>query len=248
MGIRGVGHASPVRRTAAPSLTRWLAIGGMAASVMFLPVVFAVGETRPEYSHIAGHISALSASGNAAWAQNANLVLFGVLVAGLGLGLHLGINGGIGSPLGPALIAVTGIASGWGSAIFPEVQGGAPMTVVGVLHSTASVIAFAALALAMLVVLPKRLQHDPAWANLVAPSRWLGAAAAVFFFAFPFGVWDLVPALETRTGLIQRLFAVAVLSWFFLLSLRLYLTAEPQQGLSSASMRFLEASGNQPGR
>jgi hypothetical protein len=193
---------------------------------MFLPVVFAVGETRPAYSHIAGHISALSASGSAAWAQNLNLVLFGVLVAGLGLGLHLGINAGVGSPLGPALIAITGIASGWGSAIFPEVQGGYPMTVVGVLHTIASIVAFAALALAMFVVMPQRLEQDPAWSNLIAPSRWLGVAAAACFFAFPFGVWDIVPALETRTGLIQRLFAVAVLSWFFLLALRLYQTSD----------------------
>lgn len=207
------------------TLNRWLAIGGMAASFMFLPVVFAVGETRPGYSHIAGHISALSASGTAAWAQNANLVLFGVLVAGLGLGLHVGINGGVGPPLGPALIAATGIASGWGSAIFPEVQGGDPMTVVGVVHTIASIIAFAALALSMFVAMPQRLEQDPAWSNLVAPSRWLGVAATACFFAFPLGVWDLVGPLETRTGLIQRLFAVAVLSWFFLLSLRLFQTS-----------------------
>jgi hypothetical membrane protein len=225
MGTRGVGHASPLRSTGAPSLPRWLAIGGMAASVMFLPVVFAVGETRPGYSHVAGHISALSAAGTAAWAQNANLVLFGVLVAGLGLGLHLAINGGVGSPFGPALIAVTGIASGWGTAIFPEVQGGDPMTIVGVLHTIASVIAFGALALAMFVVMPQRLGQDPAWSNLIAPSRWLGVAATVCFFAFPFGVWDLVSPLEARTGLIQRLFAVAVLSWFFLLSVRLFQTS-----------------------
>lgn len=224
MGTRGVGHASRVGRGTV-SLNRWLAIGGIAASVMFLPVVFAVGETRPEYSHIAGHISALSAAGSAAWVQNANLVVFAVLVAGLGLGLHRGINGGAGSPLGPALIAVTGIASGIGTAVFPEVQGGDPMTVVGVLHTVASVIAFAALAAAMFVVLPQRLAQDPAWSNLIAPSRWLGVAATACFVAFPFGVWDIVPALETRTGLIQRLFAVAVLTWFFLLSLRLYQTS-----------------------
>lgn len=195
---------------------------------MFLPVVFAVGETRPGYSHIAGHISALSASGTAAWAQNANLVLFGLLVAGLGLGLHLGINGGVGSPIGPALIAVTGIASGWGSAIFPEVQGGDPMTVVGVLHTVASVVAFAALAAAMFVAMPRRLGEDPAWATLIAPARWLGVVAAACFLAFPFGVWDIIPALETRTGLIQRVFAVAVLGWFFLLSLRLLQTSQPR--------------------
>lgn len=226
MGTRGVGHASSLPGTGAPSVPRWLAIGGMAASIMFLPVVFAVGETRPTYSHIAGHISALSAAGTAAWAQNANLVLFGVLVAGLGIGLHLGINGGVGSPLGPALIATTGIASGIGTALFPEVQGGDPMTVVGVLHTIASVVAFAALALAMFVAMPQRLGEDPAWSNLIAPSRWLGVVAAVCFFAFPFGVWDIVPALETRTGLIQRLFAVAVLAWFFLLALRLYQTSD----------------------
>jgi hypothetical membrane protein len=217
------------------TLNRWLAMGGIAASLLFLPVVYLVGETRPGYSQVANHISALSASGPGAWAQTTNLVVFGLLIAGLGWGLYRALGG---PTLGPLLVVVTGVFAGIGTAVFPEVRGGDPMTVVGVLHSVSSVVAFVALAGAMLVLLPRRFAADATWSSLIVPSRCLGGVAAAMFFLFPLGVWGMVGSLETRTGLIQRIFAVAVLLWFFLLSLRLLQTSDPvssEPGVTAAT-------------
>lgn len=44
-------------------LNRWLALGGMAGTLLFFPVAFLIGETRDGYSHLAHRISALSQSG-----------------------------------------------------------------------------------------------------------------------------------------------------------------------------------------
>ena len=208
------------------TVNRWLAIGGMV-SVLFLPVVLLIGETRRGYSHVSEHISALSASGvTAAWAQTTNFVIFGLLLIALAVGLHRGINNSTGSVLGPALLVVVGLSAGIGSAIFPEEQVGDPETTIGILHAIASVVGFAALAAAMLFALPRRFQQDPRWANLAAPTRWLGVVAAVLFFSFPLGVEGIVEAFEPRGGLIQRLFAATVLVWLFMLSLRLFQTSK----------------------
>ena len=207
------------------TLNRWLAIGGMAASILFLPVIFVIGETRSGYSHVADHISQLSAAGvSDAWAQSTNFVVFGVLIAGLALGLHRGIDRDR-PVLGPVLVAIVGMSVGLGSAIFPEAQAGTPEGVVALLHDIAAVIGFAALAAAMLIALPRHFAHNPQWAGLIVPSRWMGSIATVLFIVFPLGVWGIVPAVEPLEGLIQRLFAVNALVWFFLVSLRLFQTS-----------------------
>ncbi len=198
----------------------------MAASLVFLPITLLVGEAQSDYSHVSDHISALTKPGAAGtWAQTANFVLFGVLIAALAFGLHRGIDGKERSVLGPLLVGVGGVVASVGSAIFREEPVRSHLTPTGTMHATLAIVGAVALIAAMLVYLPRRLDEDPRWMSLAGPSRWLGATATALFFAFPLAVWGIVGGLEHRSGLVQRGFFVVVLLWLFLLSLRLFQTS-----------------------
>ena len=199
---------------------RWSALGGMVGTALFLPVTFIIGSAQEGYDPVSQHISALSESGATnGWAQTVSFIVLGLLTVGLAAGLHRGISDGQGSVIGPTLIGVFGMLAGVGNGIFPADPIGAPETTVGTLHELTAAVGFTALIAAMFV-LPRRLQQDDAWMSLATPSRWTGALAAVLMLLFLFAA-EIEGFLDGYSGAAQRLFAVTVLAWLFVLSLRL---------------------------
>lgn len=204
--------------------TRWLALGGMAGTALFIPIAFVIGETRRGYSHAAQGISALSEAGAPhAWAQSTNFILVGLLLAGLAIGLDRGIGEGRGSTLGPALIAAFGLFALVMDGVFPADAVGAPDTRVGIIHSLTAGLGFVAVIVSMFV-LPRRLVDHKEWKDLAALSRWFGVTSILLMVTYLMAQEGTIPAWHPWTGLLQRAMGATVMLWLFLLALRLYQT------------------------
>jgi hypothetical protein len=207
------------------TLNRWLAIGGMAGTILLIPIAFLIGETRDVYNHAAQGISALSEAGAPArWAQSANFITVGLLTIGQAVGLHRGIRHGKGSMAGPVLIGVFSLLALFTNGIFPADPVGAPETTAGTIHSLTAGLGFLAV-IASMFILPRRLCEAADWRNLAGISRWMGAAAVILMLIYLFAQEGVVSTLGPWTGLLQRIFAATVLLWLFLLALRLFQTS-----------------------
>lgn len=204
---------------------RALAIGGMAGTLLFLPVAFILGEARDGYSHLFQGISALSESGAPdAWAQTANFVVVGLLIAGLSIGLHKGIGERRGSIVGPALIGAFGLLALVMNGIFPADPVGAPETTVGTVHSTTAGFGFI-FVIASMFILPRRLKGQDQWGAIASISPVFGVVTIVSMVTYLVAQESPLSILHPWTGLLQRLMAGAVFLWLFLLSVTLYRTA-----------------------
>ena len=200
------------------------ALGGIIGTVLFFAFIIIIGATRDGYSFLTDEISQLSASGvPAAWAQTTNFIVFGLILIGLAFGLHRGITEGQGSKVGPILIGTFGLLATFGNGVFPTDRYGAPETTVGTLHSLTAGVGFIALIVAMFV-LPRRLRQADAWSNLAGLSRWMGGAASILMLLHLFAS-ETEGFLDDYVGLVQRIFAATVLTWLFVLALRLYQTS-----------------------
>ncbi len=202
-------------------LNRWLAMGGMTGTFLFIPIAYLIGEMREDYSHLAQGISALSATGAPeAWAQTANFVIVGMLVIGLAVGLQRGIGEARDSFLGPALIAAFGLAV-FMNGVFPADPAGAPETATGTVHSLSAGLGFIAVIAAMFV-LSSRFPEHKEWQNLSSLSRWFGLATIFLMVSYLMAQEGVIRAWQPWTGLLQRGMAAAVMAWLFLLALRLF--------------------------
>lgn len=200
------------------------ALGGMVGTVLFFAFTFIIGATRHGYSFLTDEISQLSASGvPASWAQTINFIALGLILMGLAFGLHRGIADGQRSKVGPVLIGTFGLLAAVAAGAFPTDQYGAPETTTGTLHSLTAGIGFIALIVAMFV-LPKRLRRTDAWSNLAGLSRWMGGVASILMLLYLFAS-ETEGFLDDYVGLVQRIFAATVLTWLFLVALRLYQTS-----------------------
>lgn len=213
-------------RTIAPvKLTKWLAIGGMAGTSLFIPIAFLIGETRAGYSHLSQGISALSESGAPdQWAQTSNFIIAGLLLIGLAIGLHKGIGEGNGSIFGPTLIATFGLLALVMNGVFPADPVGAPDTSMGTAHSLTAGLGFIAV-IASMFVMSRRFREHEEWSNLSTISRWFGVASIIFMVSYLMVQEGVVEAWQAWTGAFQRLMVAAVMIWLFLLAIRLYKTS-----------------------
>ena len=214
-------------------LTRWLAIGGMAGSVLFIPTAFLIGETRDGYSHLSHGISALSEAGAPdAWAQTANFIIAGLLLIGLAVGIQRGIGKAGGSVLGPALIATFGFLALLMNGVFPTDPVGAPETWVGTIHSLTAGFGFIAVIVSMFI-LPRRFLEHEEWKNLYSISRWFGMLTIILMVSYLMAQEGVVNAWGPWTGLLQRGMGAAVMFWLFLLALRLFQTSRGSMEVGS---------------
>lgn len=205
-------------------LNRWLAMGGMTGTFLFIPAAFLIGEMREDYSHLSQGISALSATGAPhAWAQTANFIIVGMLVIGLAVGLQRGIGEARGSFLSPALIAVFGLAIII-NGVFPADPVGAPESPTGTIHSLTAGLGFLAVIAAMFILSRQFLKRE-AWKNLGSLSRWFGMATIFLMVSYLMAQEGAVQAWQPWTGLLQRGMAAAVMAWLFILALRLFQTS-----------------------
>lgn len=199
---------------------RWSAVGAMVGTVVFFLLILVIGATRSAYSALSDEISQLGAAGvPGAWMQSINFIVFGLLVMAFAWGLDNGI-GGSRSRLGPVLIGAFGLLAAVGNGVFPTDRYGAPETTVGSLHSLTAGLGFTALIVAMFV-LPRRMRGDGEWADLAGLSRWMGVGSAALMLSY-LVVSENEGLLDGQVGLVQRVFAVTVLTWLSILALRLY--------------------------
>ena len=205
-------------------LNRRLALGGMVGTLLFLPVVFLIGETTDGYSHLAHRISALSQTGAPEpWAQTINFMVVGILVIGLAVGLRREMSEGRASRLGPALIAAFGLAMLL-NGVFPADPLDGPDTLAGTLHSATAGLGFLGVIAAMFL-LSRRFVEDAEWQQLASLSRLFGVATIVLMVSYLLAQEGAVEAWNPWTGLLQRGMAAVVMAWLFLLALRLFQTS-----------------------
>jgi len=202
-------------------LNRWLALGGMVGTLLFLPIAFLIGETRDGYSHLAHRVSALSQTGAPdPWAQTINFIAVGALVIGLAIGLRREWSAGRASRLGPALIGAFGLAILL-NGVFPADPLDGPETLAGTLHSTTAGLGFLGI-IATMFLLSRRFAEDEEWQHLASLSRLSGVATFVLMVSYLMAQEGAVAAWNPWTGLLQRGMAAVVMAWLFLLALRLF--------------------------
>jgi hypothetical protein len=181
---------------------RVAALAGITGPIVFT-LTFLVQQVarRAEYDPIAEPVSALEAGPNG-WIQQANFVLFGVLLFVFALGVHRGVARSRFGILGPALLGVASIGLILAAALpLREDAAGATYDPGG--HFIAGVTFFASTSLAMLV-LSHRLAKDPRFRALAIYSAVCGALALAGFVVMGrFAVPDDAP-LHDVAGLIQR--------------------------------------------
>ena len=202
-------------------LNRWLALGGMVGTLLFLPIAFLIGETRDGYSHLAHRISALSQTGAPdPWAQTINFIVVGVLVIGLAIGLRRKMSEGRASRLGPALIGAFGLAVVL-NGVLPADPLDGPETLAGTLHSTTAGLGFLGVIAAMFLF-SRRFAEDEEWQHLASLSRLSGGATIILMVSYLMAQEGAVAAWHPWTGLLQRGMGAAVMAWLFLLAHRLF--------------------------
>lgn len=183
------------------TLRRALALGGVAAPILFTLLVAVASLLRPGYSQFYDFISDLGVGPNAA-IQNANFVVFGLLV----IGLAAALQGSVPTPRSIPLIAGAMLLVLFGlgvllAGVFPEDYAG------GGLHMGVSVIAFLAIIVAEFLVGWGARKAGATWSRFGKYSLASGLAAFALFIVFG---WSMGGAYQ---GAAQRAFLAAAFIW-----------------------------------
>jgi hypothetical protein len=206
-------------QTTLPSpLTRWLALAGVAAPLVFTAAWLVGGLTHPGYDPRVDHISALSAINAPAPA----VMIGGFVVAGLlllvfaaGLGRRARWVGRL-AP-GALLIGLAGLAmlvTGLVREDDPAARArGVPSTVTDRVHDGASLVLLLAL-LAAPPIVAAQVRPDGGRPRLMASAVLASAVTLGLGLLY---LADLIP----WSGLVQRLLISAPLGWLILPALRL---------------------------
>jgi Protein of unknown function (DUF998) len=199
-----VALAATGRRSALPALA-W---AGIVGPILFTVVFLAQEAVRSgEFSPVAEPISALEVGPNG-WVQQLNFLVLGLLTMAQAIGLHRGMGPSRGGWAGPALLFMTGI-SNLVAAALPWREDAAGIAYAPVGHIIGGMIFFLG-SPAALIVLSRRMRHDPSWRGL-APYT-LGSGLVLLALAVVGAVFvrpDAAP-LHDWAGLVQRM-ALAVL-------------------------------------
>jgi hypothetical membrane protein len=195
---------------------RVAALAGITGPIVFT-VTFLVQQLArsAEYDPIAEPVSALEAGPNG-WIQQANFVVFGVMLFVFALGVHRGVARSRFGILGPALLGVASIGLILAAALpLREDAAGATYDPGG--HFFAGITFFSSTSLAMLV-LSRRLAKDPRFRSLAIYSAVCGALALVGFVVMGRFVMPDDAPLHDVAGLIQRV-VIMVVTFPFLVAL-----------------------------
>lgn len=187
----------------------WLpAWAGIVGPILFTVAFIVQALFSPGYSHVAEPVSALAAGPNG-WIQNANFLLFGVLMIAFAVGLHEGMRPTPRGVVGPALLGLSGVGLIL-AGVFPWALDASGDYVVSPGHIVGAYTAFLPAGLGLIFV-SRRMARDPSWRGLASYSLGSGIAVAVLFLATgPLAVPDDAP-LHDWAGLLQR---ATVAVWF----------------------------------
>ena len=208
---------------------RLLALGGVAGPLLFVPIVVAGGLLYDGYSHAGQAISELGGEGaEYAALQNFNFIMIGVLVLGFSWALARVLGG---PPLGPGLVGFFGLSGAIANGLLPCDLGCDGQTTVGLLHNISGVGGFVA-AIASMLVLARRWRGDPRWRS---HASFTCAAAFVAFVGLAGFMATRAAGAESIDGLVERIFAAALLTWIAVTAARLYGEASHGDRVAGAS-------------
>jgi uncharacterized protein DUF998 len=207
----GEGHMIP----AATGRLRLLAACGIAAPLVFTAAVLATSRVHPGYDQARTFISELGATGApAAGVMNlAGFLAYGLLVAAFALAVHHGMRPSPGGRLGPALLAVYGVAyvAVALAPCEPGCQAAAPPTLHHRMH----------LLIGDLIVLTAVLGPFALYARMVADPAWRSLAPATLLL--PGLAWVAIEAsgIGLAGAVRQRLWLLLLFTWLVLMAVRL---------------------------
>jgi hypothetical membrane protein len=201
----------------------WAGILGPALfTAVFLVIEVALGG---RYSRVAEVVSALEATPYG-WVQRLNFAVFGILTLAFAVGLHCAVRPSRLGVAGPALLGVSGVGLLL-AAVFPLREDANGLTYDPGGHVVAGVMFFATSAIG-LVILSRRLAHDPRWRGL---SRYVLTAGIVSVAGFMLIGAVVMPdgaPLHPYAGLFQRaLILVALFPCRIILGLHVLQVASP---------------------
>lgn len=191
-----------------PWLTR-LAWAGIVGPLLFTATFMVQEAFRvDEYSPFAEPVSALEAGPNG-WVQQVNFVVFGLLTMACAVGLHRGLRQTRAGIVGPAQLFVAGVALIL-AAIFPLREDAAGITYDSGGHVVAGFLFFLTSAVGLIVV-SRRLAHDPRWRSLATYTLACGLLAIAGFVVMGALVMPDDAPLHDWAGLGQRLLILLIL-------------------------------------
>ena len=189
--------------TAQRSAIPVLAWAGIIGPVLFTAVFLAQEALRRgEFSPVAQPVSALEV-GPYGWVQQLNFVVFGLLTMAHAIGLHRGMRPARGGWAGPALLFLTGIcALVAGMVPWREDAAGTAYAPAG--HIVGGTIFFLG-GPAALIVLSRRMRHDPSWRGLAAYTLGSGLVLLALAVVGAVLVRPEAAPLHDWAGLVQRM-------------------------------------------
>jgi hypothetical protein len=191
------------------------AIAGVMGPALFGSVLLALSALEYDFmlgvgwrpvANPAGAWPSGLALGPYGFAQVANFVVSGLLLAFFSLGLHLGATNGHGSPFGSVLLFVAGTAMALMGFETDPIRRIGPRSLHGLIHDAAYVI-FVLCFLAALFLLWRRFEADPRWRGHARYTMATGILAVLLL---------LLP------GVAYYLFIVSLLAWIKVTAIRLW--------------------------
>jgi hypothetical membrane protein len=175
MDVRQVGEGAD------HVLERRSAIAALAAAGITGPIIFAVvalvhSLLRPDHSLVEHPISALAA-GPSGWVQNANFLLFGLLMIAYAIGLHLGVRPSRWGVVGFAFLVLSGIGLMWGG-VFPATDATGAFDEDRLLHIPGFIMTFLGGGIG-LIVMSRPMARDPRWQSVASYALAVGIAMLV---------------------------------------------------------------------
>lgn len=210
----GQGSSRGKRNRAAPLLV----LAGVVGPIVFVLVFTLDGWWSPGYSPLSQSVSSLGTMGTSAWIQNANFVVFGLLLIAFAIGFfHL-----MREVLGRERIWVSTllfILSGAGLVNDGFFTQGDVTTPHGLLHALGFLVIFASLITALLLVgwhlRTITIWRGWGWYSTITGLLTLGVLVLSAVLADPLQM----------TGLFQRILVVIAFGWYVVMGCRLFALA-----------------------
>jgi hypothetical membrane protein len=195
-----------------------LAVAGITGPIIFAVVALVQSVLRSDHNLLEHPISALAA-GPSGWVQDMNFLVFGSLMILYAIGLHLGVCPTRWGAVGLAFLSLSGIGLMWGG-LFPMRDATGALQENRLLHIPGFIM-FCLGAAIGLIVMSRRMAHDPRWRSLVTYALVTGIAMLVLFLAAVGLVRPPGAPLRPWWGLFQWILLAVWLPCLVVLALRL---------------------------
>jgi hypothetical membrane protein len=214
----GVGTTGTTHGLERRSVIAVLATAGIVGPMIFAVVALVHSLLRPDHSLVTHPVSALAA-GPSGWVQNANFLLFGLLMIAYAIGLHVGVRHRRWGVVGVAFLVLSGFGLMWGG-VFPATDATGAFDGDRLLHIPGFVMTFLGGGLG-LILMSRRMSSDPRWRDLATYALATGIAMLVLIVAGGGLVRPPGAPLHAWFGLFQWVLLAVWLPCTVILALRL---------------------------